>query len=57
MEKFNPGGVLTFPYLISLVDEIANIMKMSIGVDGKAVLISIKSPRQITITKVNQKHK
>ena len=53
MENYYLGGVVTFPYLISLVDEISKVMKTSIGVDGKAVLISIKSPRQITITKVN----
>jgi hypothetical protein len=46
------GNVLTFSHLISLMGEISQVMVSSFGVNGKAILISQKSPRQITVTKV-----
>lgn len=46
------GNVLTFSHLISLIGEISQVMISSFGVNGKAILISQKSPRQITVTKV-----
>jgi hypothetical protein len=46
------GSILTFRRLINLIDEIANVMKSAFGVNGKAVLISQKSPRTICVTKV-----
>jgi hypothetical protein len=46
------GTILTFRRLINLIDEIANVMRSAFGVNGKAVLISQKSPRTICVTKV-----
>ena len=46
------GKVLALSDFIRMTDDLAQVLKSSIGIDGKAVLISQKSPRQITVTKV-----
>ena len=46
------GKALNLTDFVRLTDELAEVLKSSIGIDGKAVLISQKSPRQITVTKV-----
>ena len=53
MESDN-GTILTFRRLIELIDEIADVMNSSFGINGKAVLLSQKSPRTICVTKVSQ---
>ena len=48
------GKVLALSDFIRMTDDLAQVLKSSIGIDGKAVLISQKSPRQITVTKVTR---
>ena len=48
------GTMLTFRRLIELIDEIADVMNSAFGINGKAVLLSQKSPRTICVTKVSE---
>jgi hypothetical protein len=47
-----PGGRVTLAEVVRLLGDLTGLMKTSFGLAGKAVLISQKSPRQVTVTKV-----
>ena len=46
------GQFLTLEKIHRTVGELADLLRDSLGPDGKAVMISIRSPRQTMVTKV-----
>ena len=46
------GQFLTLEKIHRIVGELADLLRESLGPDGKAVMISIRSPRQTMVTKV-----
>ena len=46
------GQYLTLDQIHRIVGDLADLLRDSLGPDGKAVMISIRSPRQTMVTKV-----
>ena len=46
------GQYLTLDQIHRIVGDLADLLQDSLGPDGKAVMISIRSPRQTMVTKV-----
>ena len=46
------GQYLTLEQIRGIVGHMADLLRDSVGPDGKAVMISIRSPRQTMVTKV-----
>lgn len=43
---------LSLDLILELVGQMADLVREAVGEDGEAVMISIRSPRQIVVTKV-----
>ena len=52
MRSAAAGQYLTLEQIRGIVGHMADLLRDSVGPDGKAVMISIRSPRQTMVTKV-----
>ena len=52
-EKAPKADVIGLQKLCKIADELSGLLHPALGVAGKGVMISQKSPREVTITKVN----